>query len=557
VSLRWRIALGFALVALATAAVIALATPPIVIQGFSDIDTDNDGGRPAATSAINTGTPGTYGTSGTSGTSGTDESETDSGGSPVTRRTTAPPTAAPTENPTATQAAVAAATEVNASEAPSRPPAAAATTTGQAQQTTIIRLILAALGAAAVASLFGLLAAGRLVRPLTRLEQAAADVARGDLGRRSGLADRSDEFGQLGRTFDSMASQLQSADQNRRRFLQDAAHELKTPLAVIDATSSAIMDGVYTPERRHLETIRDQSRILARIVDDLRTISLAEGGHLPLERRPVDARGMLDSVAAGFEARAASASIRLAVEGPRGLIVEADPDRLRQVVGALVDNALRHTPENGSVTISARPVQSPGVAVAARVGTARQLVRLSVEDTGEGIPEEALPRVFERFYQADPSRTRGTGMSGLGCRSFGRWPSLTAGASAPRTGPKAAPGSGWNSRPFVPVDAQSSNPAGSIHRYRVEQARWRNARAAVQSGADVSAFKRRVVMSWGKSSSGFGPAKRRSPDSYRLCADRKSQMERAVSNVRLVFPKMNAGNIQRPPGHVWPAPSTR
>ena len=409
--LRWRIALGFALVALATAAVMALATPPIVIQGFSDIDTDNDGGRPAATSAIDTGTPGI---SGISGTSGTDESETDSGGSPVTRPTTAPPTAAPTENPTATQAAVAAATQVNTSEAPSRPPAAAPTTTGQAQQTTIIRLILAALGAAAVASLFGLLAAGRLVRPLTRLEQAAADVARGDLGRRSGLADRSDEFGQLGRTFDSMASQLQSADQNRRRFLQDAAHELKTPLAVIDATSSAIMDGVYTPERRHLETIRDQSRILARIVDDLRTISLAEGGHLPLERRPVDARGMLDSVAAGFEARAASASIRLAVEGPRGLIVEADPDRLRQVVGALVDNALRHTPENGSVTISARPVQSPGVAVAARVGTARQLVRLSVEDTGEGIPEEALPRVFERFYQADPSRARGTGTSGLG-----------------------------------------------------------------------------------------------------------------------------------------------
>ena len=407
-SLRWRIALGFALVALATAAVIALVTPPIVIQGFSDIDTDSDS-RPAVTSTI------TPGASGTISTPGSDESETEGdGGAGATQRPTAAPTAAPSGGPTSDPAALAAAREASASETPTPPPAATTTTTGQAQETTIIRLILAALGAALVASLFGLLAAGRLVRPLTRLEQAAADVARGDLGRRSGLADRSDEFGQLGRTFDSMASQLQSADETRRRFLQDAAHELKTPLAVIDATSSAIMDGVYTPERRHLETIRDQSRILARIVDDLRTISLAEGGHLPLERRALDARNMLDSVAAGFEARAASASVKLSVEGPKGLVVDADPDRLRQVIGALVDNALRHTPENGSVRISARPVQPPGAAVAPRAGTARPVVRIAVEDTGDGIPVEALPRIFERFYQADPSRTRGTGTSGLG-----------------------------------------------------------------------------------------------------------------------------------------------
>jgi two-component system sensor histidine kinase BaeS len=451
VSLRWRIALGFALVALATAAVIALATPPIVIQGFSDIDTDSDS-RPAVTTTI------TPGASGTVTVPATDESENEGGDGPITPRPTASsslaptaaPTVAPTATPTADQAAVAAASEANATETPTQPPAASTTTTGQAQETTIIRLILAALGAAAVASLFGLLAAGRLVRPLTRLEQAAADVAHGDLGRRSGLADRSDEFGQLGRTFDSMASQLQSADETRRRFLQDAAHELKTPLAVIDATSSAIMDGVYTPERRHLETIRDQSRILARIVDDLRTISLAEGGHLPLERRPLDARGILDSVAAGFEARAASASIRLAVDGPKGLIVEADPDRLRQVIGALVDNALRHTPENGSVQISARPIPAPGSAAASRAGTAHPVVRIAVEDTGEGIPADALPRIFERFYQADPSRTRGTGTSGLGL-SIVR---ALAEAHGWRVGAENAPGGGarlWIDIPPVRV----------------------------------------------------------------------------------------------------------
>lgn len=272
-----------------------------------------------------------------------------------------------------------------------------------------MRLLLAAAAAAAAASLLGLLGASRLVRPLTRLEEAAIAVARGDLGRRSGLAERSDEFGQLGRTFDSMAGQLQLADETRRRFLQDAAHELKTPLAVIDATSSAILDGVYTPERRHLETIRDQSRVLARIVDDLRTISLAEGGNLPLDRRPQDVRRVLDSVAAGFEARAAATSIKLSVEAPQGIVVEADPDRLRQMLGALVDNALRHAPEGGTVRMVASTSMSP-----ARTGSHRLVVRLAVEDTGPGIPQEALPRVFERFYQADPSRSRGTGTSGLG-----------------------------------------------------------------------------------------------------------------------------------------------
>jgi two-component system sensor histidine kinase BaeS len=211
-----------------------------------------------------------------------------------------------------------------------------------------------------------------------------------------------------------MAGQLQAADESRRRFLQDAAHELKTPLAVIDATSSAILDGVYTPERRHLETIRDQSRVLARVVDDLRTISLAEGGHLPLERQPLDVRAVLDSVAAGFEARSAAGSIKLSVEAPVGLIVEADADRLRQVVGALVDNALRHTPEGGSVRITGSALTMPGAPVAGRAGPMRSMVRLAVEDTGPGIPPDSLPRIFERFYQADPSRSRGTGTSGLG-----------------------------------------------------------------------------------------------------------------------------------------------
>ena len=424
-SLRWRIAIGFALVALATAAVIALVAPPIITQGFSDYDTDNDADRQATPTATVTPAP-TAGPSVTlepRGTAEAGESGDDSGddGDGRTPGPTVKPTPASSVAASAGAAAgsssVATATAPTASEIPARSPEdvtpVAPTNNGQAQSNTIMRLILAAIAAAAVASLFGLFGAGRLVRPLTRLELAAAAVARGDLGRRSGLADRTDEFGQLGRSFDSMADELQSAEESRRRFLQDAAHELRTPLAVIEATSSAILDGVYTPERRHLETIRDQSRVLARIVDDLRTISLAEGGHLHLERRPVEAKKILDSVAAGFEARAASGAIRLSVDAPDGLMVDADPDRLRQVIGALVDNALRHTPEGGSVRLAAA-VATADPAGAPRHGAPKPVARLSVEDSGAGIPPASLARIFERFYQADPSRSRGSGTSGLG-----------------------------------------------------------------------------------------------------------------------------------------------
>ena len=352
-SLRWRIALGFAIVALATAVVVALAVPRIVSQGFTEFETEVGQGAegPAASSGATATIAG--------------EGDTSEG-----------------------------------QQAPAQVP------TGQAQQDTIFRLIVAAAGAAALASLLGLLVAGRLVRPLNRLGAAADGVARGDLTQRSGLAGRSDEFGRVGRTFDSMASDLQRAEETRRQFLQDTAHELRTPLTVIDATSSAILDGVYAPERRHIETIRDQSRVLARVVEDLRTISLAEGGHLPLDCKDLDLAEVLFSVAGGFEARADAAGIELTVVGAAGLTVLADPVRLRQIVGALVDNALRHTPQGGAVTLAATNL--------ARGAGQSGIVRVAVEDTGAGIPPDALSHIFERYFQAGPSRSRHPGTSGLG-----------------------------------------------------------------------------------------------------------------------------------------------
>ncbi len=331
-SLRLRLAATFALVALITAAAIALTTPTIVGRGFAQMQND---GSTTQGQGLGRG-----------------------------------------------------------------PGAMAGVHAQQVQQETTVTLIVVALVAAAGASLVGVALAQRITRPLGGLGVAAAAVARGELDRRSGLADRGDEIGSLARSFDTMASELEQARTTRRRFFQDVVHELKTPLAVIDATTNAILDGVYQHEDRHLETIRDQSGLLARIVDDLRTISLAEAGDLPLHRAPVDVRPLLEDSARAFSGRAAESGITIEVDADDLLVVDGDMDRLRQALGALLDNAVRHTPRDGRVAIEGR--------------TAADHVRLTVHDSGRGIDPADMPYLFDRFYQADPSRDRSTGTSGLG-----------------------------------------------------------------------------------------------------------------------------------------------
>ena len=271
----------------------------------------------------------------------------------------------------------------------------------QIQQDTTVTLIVVAIVAAGAASLLGIVVAGRMIRPLARLERTAAAVAHGELEVRSGIGERADEIGSLGRSFDTMAADLQAAEVARRRFFQDAAHELKTPLAVIDATTSAVLDGVYGHDDRHLETIREQSRLLGRIVDDLRTVSLAEAGALTLRREAVETGPLLASIARDMDARAAGAGISIRVDGAPDLAVDADPDRLRQGLVALVDNAIRHTPAGGWIRLEERRAVAGHVVIA-------------VVDSGPGIAPDDLPHVFERFYQADPARDRSTGSSGLG-----------------------------------------------------------------------------------------------------------------------------------------------
>ena len=265
---------------------------------------------------------------------------------------------------------------------------------------TTLRIALIALLAALVASGLGFLVADRMVRPIRRLQAAAGAMAAGDLAQRSGIAERTDEIGALGRSFDLLAETLEVSEAARRRFLQDAVHELRTPITVIEATTSAIIDGVYSPEPRHIETIRSQARLLSRIVDDLRTISLAEAGTLELRREPTEVASTLRRVAEGFRAKADAGGVRIDVDAPDAVVVNADPEKLRQVLGSLVDNALRYTPAGGRILLAA----------SAGAGG----VRFDVRDSGPGVAVEDLPHVFERFYQADLSRDRARGSSGLG-----------------------------------------------------------------------------------------------------------------------------------------------
>lgn len=261
-------------------------------------------------------------------------------------------------------------------------------------------LFLAAAGAIVVALVLGLLLARQIIRPLRELTRAARRIAHGHLDERIQVAGH-DEVAELAQTFNDMAASLQRTEESRRQLVADVAHELRTPLMVINATVEAIQDGVLPANPTNLATIRDEVAALARLVSDLRDLSLGDVGQFPIEREPVDVSSLLDSVGPAFATAAAARTVHLAVDVPPDLPwILGDDARLRQRVRNLVDNALRHTPPGGLVTLHGRATEGA--------------VEIAVGDTGEGIAEEHLPRVFERFFRADPSRTRRSGGSGLG-----------------------------------------------------------------------------------------------------------------------------------------------
>jgi two-component system OmpR family sensor kinase/two-component system sensor histidine kinase BaeS len=256
-------------------------------------------------------------------------------------------------------------------------------------------------GLALLAALLARRAFRDIATPLADVMTAADAVAEGDLSVRVG-EDKHGEFGQLARSFNRMVERLERSDRQRRNLTADVAHELRTPVHIIQGNLEGVLDGVYEPTAAHVEATLEETRQLSRLVEDLRTLSLAETGQLPLVKEPVDVAELLADVCTSFsgQAEAAGLGLRVDAEGELPSIV-GDVGRLDQVLGNLVANAVRHTPGGGTITLKAEP----------RKGG----VRIIVRDTGEGIPAEDLPHIFDRFWKGDRSRTRAGGAgSGLG-----------------------------------------------------------------------------------------------------------------------------------------------
>jgi signal transduction histidine kinase len=242
----------------------------------------------------------------------------------------------------------------------------------------------------------------RIARPLADVMAAADAVAEGDLTARV-PARHDGEFGRLGQSFNRMAGELERAEQQRRNLTADVAHELRTPLHIIQGNLEGILDGVYEPTADHIQATLEETQQLARLVEDLRTLSLAEMGQLPLVSEPVAVAELLADVVTSFSGQAEAAGVQLQVTGVggAGLVVTGDAGRLYQVLGNLVANGLRHTPAGGRVTLAAEASENG--------------VRITVEDTGEGITAAELPFIFDRFWRGDRARTHKAGAgSGLG-----------------------------------------------------------------------------------------------------------------------------------------------
>lgn len=252
---------------------------------------------------------------------------------------------------------------------------------------------LAALGAAVVGAVVGLVISRTIAAPLNGLAQAARDfTSRRD---RRAPVRGADEIAEVARAFNTMADELQRAETLRRDLMADIAHELRTPLTVMQGNLRALLDGVYPLELREIATIYDETRLLSRLVADLRELALAEAGQLPLHVRAVELAPVLRGAVEQFSVAAEAQGTTVELADMTLPAAQADPDRLAQVLHNLLANALRHTP-GGRITVSGE--------------SAGSRVKICVSDTGEGIPAADLPHLFDRFYRGDEARSGSTGL---------------------------------------------------------------------------------------------------------------------------------------------------
>jgi signal transduction histidine kinase len=259
-------------------------------------------------------------------------------------------------------------------------------------------------GIAGLGLLFGGVAlAARIVRrtavPLSDVMEAADRVAAGEYGVR--IDERgSREMRRLARSFNAMTERLGTSEEQRRILLADVAHELRTPLSVIQGNAEGMLDGLYPPDRAHLEPVVEEIRVMSRLLDDLQTLSTAEAGVLRLHRQSADPGDLVEDAAAAYRPQAEASGVRLDAIVSKGLpTLDVDPVRIGEVLANLLSNAVRATPPGGTVTVSGEPAEDG------------HRVAFTVQDTGTGIPPEALPHVFDRFLKSSDSGGAGLGLA--------------------------------------------------------------------------------------------------------------------------------------------------
>jgi signal transduction histidine kinase len=240
----------------------------------------------------------------------------------------------------------------------------------------------------------------RMSRPLDELVEASNKVAEGDYSVRVEVKG-TPEIRSLLHGFNSMAERLQLTDQQRRNMLADVSHELRTPITVIQGNVEGILDGLYPADEARLKSVLEETQILSRLVDDLRTLALAESGALRLKREPTNLAELIRDTISSFEAQAKEKEIRLAVSLQDIEEANIDPQRVHEVLNNLLSNALRYTPRGGEVT----------VCLAASGRAVEKSTMIFVQDTGPGIASTDLPHVFDRFYKSSDSGGMGLGLS--------------------------------------------------------------------------------------------------------------------------------------------------
>jgi signal transduction histidine kinase len=263
-----------------------------------------------------------------------------------------------------------------------------------------LQLLLSGLTAIGLALLLAIFLSRTLTRPIRELTAATQIVSEGNMAHQVPVRSR-DELGQLATSFNHMSADLVRSLNLRRQMTADIAHELRTPISIILGHTEAVHDGVLPASNETFEIIREEAERLEHLVDDLRTLSMADAGELKLVLRPYPPEKLLHDVKKTYSHQAKQKKVMLSVKVAADLPdMEIDPQRMKEVFSNILDNALRYTPEEGHIVLSADVVENT--------------VEMRVQDSGPGVAADELDKIFERFYRAETSRTREEGGSGLG-----------------------------------------------------------------------------------------------------------------------------------------------